>query len=186
MSFLASGSVHLLPQGRGEPWTEATRSIFSGSALVQPGVELSHKGEVNPEAQSKLCNVGVKTRTSAGGLKRRQHVGQRKGHLKGWNLLFRAPLSIAPQCLLRARRPALGAQGPARHECVSPFSREPPKAETAASFCGFPQSDCHQTLCVEGGQLVPGQLALCPVPSPGMGLGGWGGRGDGNGAPKVR
>lgn len=43
--------------------------------FAQPGVGLSHKGETNPESQSKLCNVGLKALTFANGLKRSQRLG---------------------------------------------------------------------------------------------------------------
>lgn len=58
--FPSSGPCHLLPWGRREP--RARRSLARGhqehffwiQLFVQPGLGFSHKGEMNPEQQSKL------------------------------------------------------------------------------------------------------------------------------------
>lgn len=62
---------------------------------------------------------------------------------------------------LCARRWALAAEGPALHECKSPFGREPPKAQTATSFLGSSPRKARPSLdpAHGGRQLVPGQLA---------------------------
>lgn len=62
---------HVLPLSRTLP-REARAQGREVSAFIQPGVGLSHKGEMNPESQSKLCNAGLKAVTFANGLKRSQ------------------------------------------------------------------------------------------------------------------
>lgn len=54
-------------RGEGRALPSPTRAGGSpgqgGLWLRPPGVGLSHKGETNPESQSKLCNVGLKALT---------------------------------------------------------------------------------------------------------------------------